>query len=371
MTDDDTSDAVRWQRDVFPSCHLALRLYAFALNVMPWENGDTDTFVSWDALEDIMPYLSKIGEDKVELCTPVRHDGWKVYSTVDDVVEIRSVYTLVKSATLPYIPHRVHTCLHGGTFQKVIIEVHRHGEWIEPLLRRVRYMMFFHHNNIESLTDAFRRGDRLYIVHPHFDVTILSVIRTKKQTLSSAHAEYFMYQIMLGLAVLHSAGVTHGLLEPRYVDVRENCENVITRIGEIPGPLISQQTTYSAPERRLNKPYGPPCDIWSAGCVLVHLLMRTPFKTCESPEALRDALNSVVSHIPEEFANPHLGELLALMLVYEPSGRATADQLLAHPYFSRPGLRDPLDQTTSPLLFPAAVEGEDVPTAWEEILRKF
>ena len=30
-----------------------------ALNVMPWEEGTPDTFVPWDALEDLLPFLSQ------------------------------------------------------------------------------------------------------------------------------------------------------------------------------------------------------------------------------------------------------------------------------------------------------------------------
>ena len=51
-------DPDRWPCEVLPSCHAALRMTMFALNVMPWEDGTPDTFVPWDALEDLMPYLS-------------------------------------------------------------------------------------------------------------------------------------------------------------------------------------------------------------------------------------------------------------------------------------------------------------------------
>ena len=52
-------DVYRWRREVLPSCHAALRMTMLALNVMPWEEGTPDTFVPWDALEDLMPFLSQ------------------------------------------------------------------------------------------------------------------------------------------------------------------------------------------------------------------------------------------------------------------------------------------------------------------------
>ena len=47
-------DVYRWRREVLPSCHAALRMTMLALNVMPWEEGTPDTFVPWDALENLI-----------------------------------------------------------------------------------------------------------------------------------------------------------------------------------------------------------------------------------------------------------------------------------------------------------------------------
>ena len=52
-------DVYRWRHEVLPSCHAALSMTMLALNVMPWEEGTPDTFVPWDALEDLMPFLSQ------------------------------------------------------------------------------------------------------------------------------------------------------------------------------------------------------------------------------------------------------------------------------------------------------------------------
>ena len=51
-------DLHRWRFHVDPSYHAALRMTMLALNVMPWGEGTPDTFVPWDVLEDLMPYLS-------------------------------------------------------------------------------------------------------------------------------------------------------------------------------------------------------------------------------------------------------------------------------------------------------------------------
>ena len=52
-------DLYRWRFQVAPSCHAALRMAMLAMNVMPWDEGTPDTFVPWDALEDLFLYLSQ------------------------------------------------------------------------------------------------------------------------------------------------------------------------------------------------------------------------------------------------------------------------------------------------------------------------
>ena len=43
--------------EVDPRHHPALRVCTLALNVLPWESGDTDSFLPWDCLEDLLLYF--------------------------------------------------------------------------------------------------------------------------------------------------------------------------------------------------------------------------------------------------------------------------------------------------------------------------
>ena len=44
--------------EVDPTHHPALRVSTLALNVLPWESGDTDSFVPWDCLDDLLSYFT-------------------------------------------------------------------------------------------------------------------------------------------------------------------------------------------------------------------------------------------------------------------------------------------------------------------------
>ena len=50
-------DVHRWQHLVYPAAQDPLRVATLCLNVLAWHHGDHECFVTWDALEDVMPFL--------------------------------------------------------------------------------------------------------------------------------------------------------------------------------------------------------------------------------------------------------------------------------------------------------------------------
>ena len=49
-------DLLRW-RSIFVEHHCGIRSATVILNVLSWENQSYDTFLPWDAMEDLLPYF--------------------------------------------------------------------------------------------------------------------------------------------------------------------------------------------------------------------------------------------------------------------------------------------------------------------------
>lgn len=114
------------------------------------------------------------------------------------------------------------------------------------------------------------------------------------QTLTNAHVQYFLYQLLRGCKYIHSANVIHRDLKPGNLLVNADCELKICDLGlsrafersTIPGEgeeSVSHLTEYvatrwyRAPEIMLSfRRYGTGIDVWSIGCILGELLGGKP-----------------------------------------------------------------------------------------------
>ena len=94
-----------------------------------------------------------------------------------------------------------------------------------------------------------------------------------------------MVQLLLGLRHMHTAGVLHRDLKPANLLVNSDCDLAICDFGLSRGAaregdedsLTDYVVTrwYRSPEVLCAaRDYGPPVDVWAAGCIGVELLLR-------------------------------------------------------------------------------------------------
>ncbi len=103
------------------------------------------------------------------------------------------------------------------------------------ILREIKLLSFFDHENIISLLDVPRPPSKtgyndIYIVTDLMETDLHRVIYSK-QDLSDDHIQYFVYQILRGLLYMHSANVAHRDLKPSNILVNKNCDLKICDLG--------------------------------------------------------------------------------------------------------------------------------------------
>jgi serine/threonine protein kinase len=258
------------------------------------------------------------------------------------------------------------------------------------ILREIKLLRFFEHENIISLLDVPKAENKndfndIYIITDLMETDLHRVIYSK-QELTDEHIQYFVYQILRATLYIHSSNVVHRDLKPSNILANKNCDLKICDLGLGRGgmtepneeedkrqaelntdqPLTEYVITrwYRAPEVILcPSEYSKAVDIWSIGCIFSELLGRNPLfpgdhyldqiqkiiSVLGSPT--KDDLNFITNSQAKEFvlklpkrtkqqfsvlfqkANPLSLDLLSKMLVFNPYKRYTIEQCLAHPYF--------------------------------------
>eukprot|EP00906_Rhabdomonas_costata_P013892 RCo019914 len=287
------------------------------------------------------------------------------------------------------------------------------------ILREIKLLTFFKHENLLTITDLLAPVDRykfeeVYIVGDLMDTDLNNVLRSK-QKLTEEHYQYFIYQVLRGLKYIHSASVLHRDLKPANLLTNISCDLRICDFGLSrgynPNDCLQELTDYvvtryyRAPELLLmSTQYNPAIDIWSCGCIFAELMNRKQLfqgrdylhqlslicdvlgnpteddlRWLTNPEALR-YLRAMPRKSPKplESVIPKLTNRLAVdflqkMLVFNPEKRQTAEELLAHPYLS--ALHDASDEPKAPAKFRWEFDAKPMKEPelrqlfWEEICR--
>lgn len=290
--------------------------------------------------------------------------------------------------------------LHKPTGMKVAIK--RIAPFDKPLsclrtLREIQLLQKFrHHENIVTMHDIqkpynYDQFNEVYLIQEYVDADLHQVIQ--KQLLNDEYFQYFVYQILRGLKMIHSANVIHRDLKPSNILVDHECTLRICDFGlarlAIPpeeqkkNNLISVLTEYvatrwyRAPEIMLShSQYTFAIDVWSVGCILAEMFTGVPlfpgrnhcqqltliFQLLGTPQTTEDWLaielkrardyvrTSVPACKPVDLSvwfdshpeklkrygdkpiNPEGLDLLKRMLTFDPRKRITVDEALCHPY---------------------------------------
>ncbi|PRW33551.1 calcium-dependent kinase [Chlorella sorokiniana] len=231
----------------------------------------------------------------------------------------------------------------------------------------------------EDVEDVRREVDILNLVSPHHTVAGLKSVYedrnavhivmelcvggelferiVSKGTFSEADAARFFRSMVEMVAHLHALGVMHRDIKPENFLLTDETDAANLKACDFglsdffkPDQRVSAligSAYYVAPEV-LRRSYGPECDIWSLGVVLYILLSGMPPFWGDDEKAiftsiLRGNLDFATPPWPQ-ISQP-AKDLVRTILNFDTKQRATADQILQHPWLREHGVAPdkPLD----------------------------
>ncbi|CAB1340007.1 unnamed protein product [Coregonus sp. 'balchen'] len=175
-------------------------------------------------------------------------------------------------------------------------------------------MRDYHHENVVDMYNSYLVGDELWVVMEFLEGGALTDIVTHTR---------------IGRTVLEG-------LQIKLSDFGF-CAQVSQ---EVPKRKSLVGTPYwMAPEVISRLPYGTEVDIWSLGIMVIEMIDGEPPYFNEPP---LQAMRRIRDNLPPRLKESHkvssvLRAFLDLMLVREPSQRATAQELLQHPFLKLSG----------------------------------
>jgi len=239
-------------------------------------------------------------------------------------------------------------------------------------LREIQLLRHMKHENIIDITDMWEHGNDIYIAETLMEADLHQIVRSGQQ-LSDDHFQFFIWQLLKGLKYMHSMQVIHRDLKPSNLLVNSNCDLKICDFGlarAVDSTEALELTTYvvtrwyRAPELMLADSYQASVDMWAVGCILAELVKRRALfpgkNTLNQLELVTQTMGSMTEADIAKFGKPDMKavklvlkmqkhkrrpwrdvlpeatplaiEMIDRLIDYDPAGRMTAEQALAHPY---------------------------------------
>ncbi|KAG9402813.1 hypothetical protein AC1031_006360 [Aphanomyces cochlioides] len=157
------------------------------------------------------------------------------------------------------------------------------------------------------------------------------------------------------LKYCHDMHVVHRDLKPENLFLASPTDNTTLKMGDFgfaayaPEPTLTCGTpSYVAPEIIAGQPYGKPVDVWSLGVITFILLCGSPPFHGPTHIELYSSIRSGVYECPKDLSTD-AQDVIAKMLVVEPTRRSTVEQLLNHPWIASDASKTPLTRTIEEL----------------------
>uniref|UniRef100_A0A3Q3MBG8 non-specific serine/threonine protein kinase n=1 Tax=Mastacembelus armatus TaxID=205130 RepID=A0A3Q3MBG8_9TELE len=216
----------------------------------------------------------------------------------------------------------------------------------ELLFNEVVIMRDYHHENVVNMYNSYLVGDELWVVMEFLEGGALTDIVTHTR-MNEEQIATVCLSVLRALSYLHTQGVIHRDIKSDSILLTSDGRIKLSDFGfcaqvskEVPKRKSLVGTPYwMAPEVISRLPYGTEVDIWSLGIMVIEMVDGEPPYFNEPP---LQAMRRIRDNLPPRLKESHkvssvLRSFLDLMLVREPSQRATAQELLQHPFLKLSG----------------------------------
>ncbi|XP_060799973.1 serine/threonine-protein kinase PAK 4 [Neoarius graeffei] len=216
----------------------------------------------------------------------------------------------------------------------------------ELLFNEVVIMRDYHHENVVDMYNSYLVGDELWVVMEFLEGGALTDIVTHTR-MNEEQIATVCASVLKALSVLHAQGVIHRDIKSDSILLTHDGRIKLSDFGfcaqvskEVQRRKSLVGTPYwMAPELISRLPYGPEVDIWSLGIMVIEMVDGEPPYFNEPP---LKAMKMIRDNLPPKLKNLHkvsplLKGFLDRMLVRDPAQRATAQELLKHPFLTKSG----------------------------------
>lgn len=247
--------------------------------------------------------------------------------------------------------------------------------------REINIVAACSHPNIIRIKGVFFDGNFAYILLPYYHRGSMKTLLSKKEPLSWVMVQDLFRQLASGVAYLHERGVIHGDLKPSNILLADDGRPIVSdfgiakdhgRFGEpaedvtvtltTTGGVTSGTMTYMAPEQRLGESRAATgkSDVWALGIsfyevATANACFNDPRLTGSMPSvsdisALAGSGNMQNVNISAKYfgGDERLADMIMSALRVDVTIRATAYELLGHPYFG--STLNPMYSTQTSLL---------------------
>uniref|UniRef100_A0A8D0GW37 non-specific serine/threonine protein kinase n=1 Tax=Sphenodon punctatus TaxID=8508 RepID=A0A8D0GW37_SPHPU len=204
----------------------------------------------------------------------------------------------------------------------------------------------YQHENVVEMYNSYLVGDELWVVMEFLEGGALTDIVTHTR-MNEEQIAAVCLSVLKALSVLHGQGVIHRDIKSDSILLTHDGRVKLSDFGfcaqvnkEVPRRKSLVGTPYwMAPELISRLPYGPEVDIWSLGVMVIEMVDGEPPYFNEPP---LKAMKMIRDNLPPKLKNAHkvspsLKGFLDRLLVRDPAQRATAVELLKHPFLGKAG----------------------------------
>lgn len=216
----------------------------------------------------------------------------------------------------------------------------------ELLFNEVVVMRDYHHPNIVEMYNSYLVNDELWVVMEFMEGGALTDIVTNSR-MDEVQIATVCKACLKALAFLHANGVIHRDIKSDSILLSHDGKVKLSDFGfcaQVTQDLQKRKSLvgtpyWMAPEVISRLPYGPEVDIWSLGIMVMEMIDGEPPFFNEPP---LQAMRRIRDMPPPKLKNTHkvsprLQGFIDRMLVRDPQQRATAPELMQHPFLREAG----------------------------------